>query len=203
MSSAASCAIATSDLASAAAVSAAADSATSSPVSSRQHACHSARIRSVSDAAIVFAACLFGCAQPTAKPADGTEAFALACAHCHASGLAGVPAAGVPDDWNTRDTKDFEVLLERRNDVVLEDLELLLIGEPDVGRIAVFYGAAHMADLEARLTKELGLEAVVTSWLAGVDLRFLARKCVVGHRQSIITIRRAWGYQPLPQASKS
>lgn len=64
-------------------------------------------------AAIVFAACLFGCAQPTAKPADGTEAFALACAHCHASGLAGVPAAGVPDDWNTRDAKDFEVLLER------------------------------------------------------------------------------------------
>ena len=69
--------------------------------------------RSFAFAAIVFAACLLGCTQPTAKPTDGTEAFALACAHCHASGLAGVPAAGVPDDWNARDTKDFDVLLER------------------------------------------------------------------------------------------
>lgn len=66
----------------------------------------------------------------------------------------------------------FEVLLDRRNDVVLEALTTMLEEEPEVASIAVFYGAGHMADLDARLTRELGLEAADEAWFAGVDLRF-------------------------------
>jgi hypothetical protein len=66
----------------------------------------------------------------------------------------------------------FEVLLERRNDVVLRTLSSVLEQEPEIETIAVFYGAGHMADLGARLTGDLGLEPVDDSWLAAVDLRF-------------------------------
>ena len=69
--------------------------------------------RSFALAATVFGLTLTGCVQPPTSPADGAEAFALACAHCHASGLPGVPAAGVPADWNARETRDFDVLVER------------------------------------------------------------------------------------------
>ena len=71
--------------------------------------------RSFAFVAAVFSAGLIGCAPAVeSQGADGgAEAFALACAHCHASGLSGVPAAGVPEDWNARETRDFEVLLER------------------------------------------------------------------------------------------
>jgi len=53
--------------------------------------------------------------RPSSAPAPAApeEVFALACAHCHATGVPGVPRAGVPQDWNARDTRDFEVLLAR------------------------------------------------------------------------------------------
>ena len=66
----------------------------------------------------------------------------------------------------------FEVLLERRNDVVLRTLTTMLAEEPELTSIAVFYGAGHMADLDARLAEELGLEPVGETWLTSVDLRF-------------------------------
>ena len=69
--------------------------------------------RSFALVATILVMALAGCTSPAAPPSDGAEAFSLACAHCHASGLPGVPAAGVPDDWNARDTQDFAVLLER------------------------------------------------------------------------------------------
>lgn len=66
----------------------------------------------------------------------------------------------------------FEVLLERRNDVVLEDLSNLLQDEPEVESVAVFYGAGHMADLGKRLVADLGLTPLDDSWLPAVGLTF-------------------------------
>lgn len=54
-----------------------------------------------------------GGSDPAAAPAEAAEVFALTCAHCHTSGLPGVPRASVPEDWNARDTNDFEVLVAR------------------------------------------------------------------------------------------
>jgi len=45
--------------------------------------------------------------------AEPAEVFALTCAHCHASGLEAAPQAGVPADWNARETRDVDVLVER------------------------------------------------------------------------------------------
>lgn len=47
------------------------------------------------------------------EPATPAEVFALTCAHCHASGLAAAPQAGVPADWIARDTLAEDVLVER------------------------------------------------------------------------------------------
>ena len=66
----------------------------------------------------------------------------------------------------------FEVLLVRRNKVVLEGLRTLLEEEPEHGKVAVFYGAGHMGGLDEGLIEELGLEALDASWLPAVDLRY-------------------------------
>jgi len=66
----------------------------------------------------------------------------------------------------------MEVLLEQRNDVVLGDLErasaeLREAGEP--GSIAVFYGAAHLADIESTLAGQ-GYKATRTEWYDALEV---------------------------------
>lgn len=61
----------------------------------------------------------------------------------------------------------MHVLLEQRNAVVLGDIRSLIehedrAGAPDT--IAVFYGAAHLADIEGAL-RELGFRVTSTEWL--------------------------------------
>ncbi len=58
----------------------------------------------------------------------------------------------------------MDVLIRRRNEVVLRDVAAAMEG--DKGVTAVFYGAAHMHDLELRLAAAHGLEARETRWLA-------------------------------------
>ncbi len=43
------------------------------------------------------------------------------------------------------------VLIDRRNQVVTEDLIAIIEDDPDVESVAIFYGAAHMPDLAERL----------------------------------------------------
>jgi len=56
----------------------------------------------------------------------------------------------------------MEVLIRKRNEVVLRDVAAAL-GERK-GPVAVFYGAAHMHDLELRLAAAHGLEPLETRW---------------------------------------
>lgn len=66
----------------------------------------------------------------------------------------------------------FEILIDRRNRVVLDDLSAVLTNEPGVRSVAVLYGAGHMAALEGALAGELGLELEEERWFTAVDLRF-------------------------------
>jgi hypothetical protein len=50
----------------------------------------------------------------------------------------------------------MEVIINDRNQVVVDDLRAIVENEPDVKSVAVFYGAGHMLDLEARLREQLG-----------------------------------------------
>lgn len=62
-------------------------------------------------------------------------------------------APGVPEDIREL----MEVLLDRRNDRVLEDVARVLKRKHPPREILIFYGAAHMADLEDRLVAQHGL----------------------------------------------
>jgi hypothetical protein len=61
-----------------------------------------------------------------------------------------------------------ELILEKRNKVVVEILKEHL--EETEGPIAIFYGAAHMRDLEKRITEELGYRRAGARWLRAWDL---------------------------------
>lgn len=50
-------------------------------------------------------------AEAAAARATPAEVFTLVCAHCHAGAAPGVPRAGVPADWNARETRDFDLLV--------------------------------------------------------------------------------------------
>jgi len=66
----------------------------------------------------------------------------------------------------------MRVLIQARNQTVLNDLKAELKRKSPPGSVAIFYGAGHMADLEKRLTHELHYRAAGQFWLTAfaVDL---------------------------------
>ncbi len=49
-----------------------------------------------------------------------------------------------------------EVIVDDRNQVVIDDLKRLIKREPGVKSVAILYGAAHMTDMSKRLEEQLG-----------------------------------------------
>ena len=66
----------------------------------------------------------------------------------------------------------FDVILTRRNEKVLEGIQAALADDPPA-HMAVFYGAAHLGDLEQVLVDELKYRPVRTLWIRAmaVDVR--------------------------------
>jgi len=62
------------------------------------------------------------------------------------------------------------VIIDLRNQVVIDDLKAILDEGTDAQSIAVFYGAGHMADLEQRMFDQLGYEATGGFWLPAITL---------------------------------
>jgi hypothetical protein len=62
--------------------------------------------------------------------------------------------------------KFMRILLEDRNAIVFRDLCKVLKGKNPPSSIVVFYGAAHMPDLENRLVEKLGFQPKGDDWLA-------------------------------------
>jgi hypothetical protein len=73
---------------------------------------------------------------------------------------------GLPPDLKAL----LQVLLERRNQKVVEDLavELKDLGKQD--SVAVFYGTGHMPDLEQRLRRELRYRPIGQLWLTAFSV---------------------------------
>ena len=59
----------------------------------------------------------------------------------------------------------MRVLLEKRNAVVFRDLRKILAKKDAPSHVVLFYGAAHMMDLEERITNKLGFRFVGEEWL--------------------------------------
>jgi len=67
------------------------------------------------------------------------------------------------------DGPNGSTIITERNKVALKVLaEQVAVGKK---KIAVFYGAGHMPDMEERMTKDLGLHRDAESWISAWDLR--------------------------------
>src|SRR5207302_7756439 len=60
------------------------------------------------------------------------------------------------------------VLIDDRNNVVLRELKSVIANEHKVHDVAVFYGAGHMVDLEARIIGELGYKPGADVWTTAI-----------------------------------
>lgn len=68
---------------------------------------------------------------------------------------------GLPPEWQ----RLIEILLRARNDAVLKDLQAELKKTSPAKTIAIFYGAAHMEDLERRLIGQMNYRPGRELWL--------------------------------------
>lgn len=80
----------------------------------------------------------------------------------------------------------MEILIQERNQRVIDDVGRTLKEKPDAKRIVVFYGAAHMEDLEMRLGEEYGFKSGDSLWEAAFaadlkksSLNFVQRNALV------------------------
>jgi hypothetical protein len=64
----------------------------------------------------------------------------------------------------------MKVIIEDRNEVVVSDLARVLRDEPQLKTIGVIYGAGHLADMDARLRKELAMEPVGETWFTAITV---------------------------------
>ncbi len=65
-----------------------------------------------------------------------------------------------------------EVIVDQRNQVVIDDLKAVIADEADVQSVAIFYGAAHMPDMAERLADQLGYEPVEQQWMTAIKLNY-------------------------------
>jgi len=61
------------------------------------------------------------------------------------------------------------VLIEQRNQVVVDDLKVIVENEPNVRTLAIFYGAAHMPDMAERLIEQLGYRPEGERWFTAFE----------------------------------
>jgi len=62
------------------------------------------------------------------------------------------------------------VLIDQRNQIVIDDLSVILERERDVRSVAIFYGAAHMPDMAERLTDQLGYRPDAEQWFTAFEV---------------------------------
>lgn len=62
------------------------------------------------------------------------------------------------------------VLIDQRNQVVMDDLRAIVQREHDVKSVAIFYGAAHMPDLAERLAEQLGYQPDGEQWFTAFEV---------------------------------
>ncbi len=98
------------------------------------------------------------------------------------------------------------VLIKKRNEVVMEDLNQQLSEPESKGSIALFYGAAHMADFEKRLVKELKGEEIETVWVPAFrgslktsGLNVLEKSMVRGFLNQQLSVLRVMQAAPEPE----
>jgi hypothetical protein len=82
------------------------------------------------------------------------------------------------------------VLLQHRNEKVVDDLKAELHGLSRHGSVAVFYGTGHMPDLERRLRRDLKYRPAKQLWLTAFDVNPAKAGVSDSERQFLHTLIR-------------
>lgn len=64
----------------------------------------------------------------------------------------------------------METIIKERNDAALGGLAKVLAQKPGVGSVSIFYGAAHLKDMEEKLASRFGYRPVHSEWLTAVTV---------------------------------
>ncbi|HON06811.1 MAG TPA: hypothetical protein PLW02_01785 [Verrucomicrobiota bacterium] len=86
---------------------------------------------------------------------------------------------GDVNEWSGLPTgvKDlFQVLIQERNNLIISHLKEELSKSKKNSKIALFYGAAHMSDLEKRLVKELNYRPLDQIWYKAFSVNLKEHK---------------------------
>jgi hypothetical protein len=75
---------------------------------------------------------------------------------------------GLPGGSEAGTKAMMRVIIEDRNEVVLADLKRVLAGTSPPKVVAVFYGAAHMKDLERRIVEGIGYRPGESTWAEAI-----------------------------------
>ena len=63
-----------------------------------------------------------------------------------------------------------EVIIDERNQIVVDEVKAIVEGDRGVGSIAILYGAAHMPDMGERLADQLGYGPTGEQWLSAIEV---------------------------------
>jgi len=63
-----------------------------------------------------------------------------------------------------------EVIIDERNQIVIDDLKQLIERETPLESVAILYGAGHMPDMARRLGEQLGYEPNGARWLRAIEV---------------------------------
>ena len=78
-----------------------------------------------------------------------------------------------------------KVIVNQRNQLVVDQLKAILQREPEVDSIAVLYGAGHMPDMAERLAEQLGYSPGGVQWLTAIEVDLAKSSIPADQLQSI------------------
>ena len=88
---------------------------------------------------------------------------------------------GLPEDMKQL----VRVLIESRNKVVVEDLQVESKKVPKNGSLAVFYGTGHMQDMERRIRQEMKYKPAEEIWYTAFAVDTKKAKLSEGEIQTV------------------
>ncbi|MBL8764567.1 MAG: type II secretion system protein GspG [Phycisphaerae bacterium] len=93
----------------------------------------------------------------------------------------------------------MRVIVEDRNQVVVDDLAAAIREDPARSEIAIVYGGGHMPDLERRVMERLGYHHTNDIWFAAIDVDIASAGITPAQMESMrASIRRALGRVTTP-----
>ena len=95
-----------------------------------------------------------------------------------------------------------EVIIDGRNQVVIDDLKRLIADEPEVESVAILYGAAHLPDLAERLRDQLGYSPGDGRWLTAIEVDLTESAVTQRDIRQIRSMMKWMMAQQLPQGKK-